>query len=478
MIVEALTVACSFLAIQDPAAALGALLAEPALDGARIGVIVRDLGDDRVVAEHDSNYGFMPASNMKLVSIAVALESLGADFRFATKLVTAAQIHDGVLDGDLVLLGSGDPTFGGRQEQGDGLAVFDRMIAELKSAHGLRRISGHLIGDDDVQLDEVMGEGWAWNYQGDSYAAQVGGLCFAENCATLAIEPSALGSPASIRVLPTTSLLTLHGHVDTVARDGQRTAWATRERGRNVVRLGGAIPAEARPYRVTVSVENPTLHAVTAFRDRLITAGIEVGGTAIDRDDLPPMTERYGDDRVLAVHPSQPLGEILVTLGKVSQNLYAEQVLRAAAGGNRGMTAAAGHAKRVLENLGVDTKGMRIADGSGLSRLDLVKPAQLEALVRAMWRSNEREDFLRTLPVGGVDGTLASRFREPALRGRVVAKTGNISGVTALSGYILSANPEEPPLTFSILINNFTCPTSAAKEAMDRFLAVMVGWRR
>ncbi|MGE0145034.1 MAG: D-alanyl-D-alanine carboxypeptidase/D-alanyl-D-alanine-endopeptidase [Planctomycetota bacterium] len=478
MIVEALTVAVSFLGIQDPAAALSALLAEPALDGARIGVIVRDLRDDRVVAEHDSNYGFMTASNMKLVSIAVALESLGADFRFATTLVTAAQIHDGVLDGDLVLVGSGDPTFGGRQEKGDGLAVFDRMIAELKSTHGLRRINGHVVGDDDVQPDEVMGEGWAWNYQGDSYAAQVGGLCFAENCATLAIEPGEVGSPASVRVLPTTSLLTLQGRVETAEREQQRTAWATRERGRNVVRLGGAIPAGARPFRTSVSVENPTLHAATALRDRLIASGIEVGGAAIDRDDLPTITERYGDDRVLAVHESEPLDEILVTLGKVSQNLYAEQVLRAAAGGNRGMTAAAGHAKRVLEEFGVDTKGMRIADGSGLSRLDLVKPAQLEDLVRAMWRSPGREDFLRTLPVGGVDGTLASRFRDPALRGRVVAKTGNISGVTALSGYILSANPEEPPLTFSILINNFTCPTSAAKEAMDRFLAVMVGWRR
>ena len=473
-LVVPLWIAIQSLAAQDPTAALRTFRDDPALDGARVGVFVRDLRDDRIVAEHDAGKGFMTASNMKLVSLAVGLASLGPEFRFRTMLVATGPVRDGVLWGDLVLVGSGDPTFGGRQEGEDPAAVFARLIETATRERGLVQITGDVLGDDDFQPDEVMGEGWAWNYQGDDYAAQVSGLCFAENCATLRIGTSAIGSAPRVTVIPATRFLEIVNQATSEVPGTKRALWAVRERATNRVRIGGRLATDAKPWSTKVSVENPTAYAATVLRERLLARGVRVDGAAFDRDLAPERPERYGDESVLAVHESAPLREILVTLGKVSQNLYAEQVLRASAPGNHGMTAASAHAKAVLAGLGVDTTGMRIADGSGLSRLDLVRPRQLGDLLTGVWRSEHRADFVRALPIGGVDGTLASRFESGPARGRVVAKTGNISAVTALSGYVLRKGEDDPPLVFSCLVNNFTCTTSAAKAALDRFVVALV----
>lgn len=475
VIVEALVVCIASLVPQDPAAALAELRADPALDGARVGVFVRDLAGDRVVVEHDSDYGFMTASNMKLVSIAVALATLGAEFRFRTSLVATGPVRGGVLSGDLVLVGAGDPTFGGRQEGDDPRAVLQRLVATAVREHGLRRVTGDVLGDDDFQPDEVMGDGWSWNYEGDDYAAQVSGLCFAENCARVTLTPSAPGSAPRVALSPPSSYL--ETVVDALCVEGEVRArpWARRERARNRIRIGGRMASDAKPWSEKLSVENPTAFAATVLLETLRAQGVEVAGIAADRDERPERAERYGDETILAVHGSAPLREVLVTLGKVSQNLYAEQVLRAAAPGDHGMSAAAAHAKVVLQRFGVDPRGMRIADGSGLSRLDLVRPRQLGELLTGIWRSDLRTDFVRALPVAGVDGTLASRFRGTPAEGRVVAKTGNISGVTALSGYVPRADDVEHPLVFVVLLNDFTSSTDDAKAALDRFVVALVG---
>ncbi|MFO1053844.1 MAG: D-alanyl-D-alanine carboxypeptidase/D-alanyl-D-alanine-endopeptidase [Planctomycetota bacterium] len=472
--VAALVASLSFASPQSPQDALRTLREEPALEGARIGVFVRDLRDDSIVAESDSQRGFMTASNMKLVSLATALSTLGPDFRFRTTLVATGPIREGELFGDLVLIGSGDPSFGGRDEGEDPAKVFDRMIEAAVQTHGLKRVRGNVLGDDDVQPDEVMGEGWAWNYEGDDYAAQVSGLCFAENCIRLVLQPSAEGSMPRARLSPATGFVEVENRALCTAAGTKGILGVERLRASNHIRITGRMACDAKASRHLLSVENPTAYAATVLRERLVARGIVVDGGAFDRDVAPERPERYGDETVLAVHDSAPLSSICTTLGKVSQNLYAEQVIRAASPGAHSMTAAAAHAKEVLAQIGVDTKGMRIADGSGLSRLDLVRPRQLGDLLSGVWRSPLRDSFRRCLPIGGVDGTLASRFVDPALRGRVVAKTGNISAVTALSGYVLRKDEAAPPLVFAVLLNDFTCPTAAAKEALDRFVAALV----
>jgi len=463
---------------QDPEQALQAFVTAPALGGARVGVLVRDTADGRVICAHDADRGFMTASNMKLVSSATALLTLGPDFRYRTTLVATGPVVDGVLEGDLVLVGSGDPTFGGRTEQ-DAFDVLRRMVARAVADHGLRSIRGDVLGDDDCHPDEVMGEGWAWNYQGDAYAAQVSGLCFAENIARVTVTPAGGqgGAPAVTIEPPLPGFFAIENLATTVAAGPRPTLSAIRLRATNRVRVRGAVPEGAGPWSTRISVEDPTRFAARALHHALAEAGVEVAGQALDRDDRPARPERYGDERILANHESEPLSAILVTLNKVSQNLYAEQVIRTAsrvALGDASMGSASAHAKAALAAIGVDPDGMRIADGSGLTRLDLVRPQHFVDLLAGMWGHEHRDTFLATLPVAGVDGTIGRRFADTAASGRVLAKTGTISAVAALSGYVLRKDPEAPPLCFSVLINNFTCRSADAREAMDRFVVSLV----
>ncbi|MDA0933884.1 MAG: D-alanyl-D-alanine carboxypeptidase/D-alanyl-D-alanine-endopeptidase [Planctomycetota bacterium] len=463
---------------QGPEEALHTFVTAEALDGARVGVLVRDTADGRVICGHDANRGFMTASNMKLVSSATALLTLGPDFRYRTTLVATGPVVDGVLEGDLVLVGSGDPTFGGRTEQ-DAFDALRRMVARAVADHGLRAIRGDVLGDDDCHPDEVMGEGWAWNYQGDAYAAQVSGLCFAENIARVTVAPAGGdgGAPAVSIEPAVPGFFAIENLATTVAAGPRPTLSAFRLRATNRVRVRGSVPEGSGPWSTRISVEDPTRFAARALHHVLVEAGIEVSGQALDRDDRPARPERYGDERILASHESAPLADILITLNKVSQNLYAEQVIRTAsrvALGDASMGSASAHAKATLAGIGVDPEGMRIADGSGLTRLDLVQPEHFVDLLAGMWDHAHRAAFVATLPVAGVDGTIGKRFADTPATGRVLAKTGTISAVAALSGYVLRKDPEAAPLCFSILINNFTCRSSDARDAMDRFVIALV----
>ncbi len=461
-------------AAQSP---LEQFVSDPALSGARVGVLVKDLATGEVRHEHDSDRGFMTASNMKLVSSATALLTLGPDFRFRTTLIGTRAVHEGTLDGDLVLVGSGDPTLGGRSEGKNPAAVFERLVDHMVKEHGLRRVTGRILGDDDCQPDEIMGEGWSWGYQGDAYAAQVSGLCFAENIAAAYLSGNAPGEVAKVSIVPATSYITITNQAVTSEPGGRTTFWSNRARATNRVTIGGRVPADASGLRERFSVENPTAYAAHVLRETLIAKGVRVDGPSLDADELKERPERYGDETLLATHESAPNRDMLIVLNKISQNLYAEQMIRAASRatvGQAGMRAASAHAKSALEKIGVDTKGMRIADGSGLTRLNLVKPAQLAALLEGMWKHEHKDVWLTTLPIAGVDGTLGRRFRDTKAKGRVRAKTGYISSVVALSGYALRKNENAKPIVFSILVNNFTCPTSATKAAVDRFVVSLV----
>lgn len=457
--------------------ALAALCRDPALSGARVGAVVLDGPGGSTVVEHDADFGFMTASNMKLVVAATALATLGPEFRFRTRLVATGPVRDGVLHGDLVLIGSGDPSLGAGD---DALSVFGQMLDGIGE---LRALTGHVVGDDDCQPDEVMGDGWAWGYAGEDYAAQVSGLCFAENCITLEVRPRGDGEAPDVALIPPTGYCRVENLARSVAGEGAASLWVQRQRASNVIRVGGTLRVGIAPTRHRCSVENPTAWAATALRETLLARGVQVGGGAFDRDELPAHRERYGDETLLAEHESPTLSELLVTLMKRSQNLYAEQLVRAASrarGGDGGMGQAAAHSKATLAALGVDTAGMRVADGSGLTRLNLVRPRQLAALLAAMWQHDYRAMFVDSLPIAGVDGTLKGRFHDSPARGRVRAKTGYVSSVVALSGYVQRGPEHAAPMVFSVLVNNFTCETRAAQRAVDRFveaIATHAGWR-
>jgi len=466
---------CLAAAAQDRAAVASAaalLIEAEALAGARVGVAVYDLDEDRQLFGHDEDRGFMTASNMKLISSAVALHELGADFRFTTRVVAVGQPDRAVVD-DLWLVGDGDPSLGGRPTV-EAMAPM-RALARVLQDRGVQQVRGDIIGDGSCQAAEPYGRGWQWDYLETYYAVPLSGLCFAENVVTLIAKGAGrLGAPPLLRSEPIGDELLLEHALRCAAAGSPTKLLFSRLVHDERVVLRGSIAADAAEQRLRVAVTDPARYAARALRAALIERGIEVAGQA--------RAGRAPDAAVtLAEHASSSLAQIVDPLLRDSVNLYAEQLWWRAArdSGASSPSAVERHAKLVLQRLGVPVDGMLLADGSGLSRRNLVQPRQLAALLRAIWHSPLRDSIFSALPVAGVDGTLRRRF--PAggpCHGRVRAKTGFISYVVCLSGYLPRPEPARP-LVFSAMVNNFTCPTAAAQAAIDAFLralAAAAGW--
>ncbi len=449
----------------DLVAALRELVARPELVGGRIGVVVADAGDGRTLVDHEADRGLATASNMKLVSAAVALSALGPDATTRTDLLLRGAVSDGEFVGDVVLRGQGDPTFG--EDGGAALARFGAALRE----RGITRVSGRVLGDGSWLGRETLGLGWQWDYLDDDYAAPFGGLCCAGNVATVHVRPHDSGTPV-VRCTPNATATVVD--VRQVAAGAATRLSARRALGSPDIEVRGEVAADAKEQVLRVAVADPAAAAAAWF-----TASLAASGLAVDARQGPAAA---GSDELVASHVSPPLAKILVPLLRDSNNLYAEQVWRWAARvrtGDGSTAAAERHAKAVLAELGVDPRGMVLADGSGLSRRNLVQPRQLAGLLLAMHRASHRDAFVAGLPVAGASGTLRSRFADGPARGRVRAKTGYISRVVCLSGYVERPDPAAAPLVFVVMLNDFTCDDAAAKAAVDAFvqrLAAFAGW--
>lgn len=446
-------------------AALAELLARPELAGGRIGVQVVDAAADEVLVSAAADRGFATASNMKIVSAAVALTALGPDHRMPTELWWRGDVRGAVWSGELVLRGHGDPTLG-RGAGGNG--PFAPFVAALRE-RGVQRIVGRVVGDDGWLGAEHLGLGWQWDYLDEDYAAPFGGLCCSGNVVALRVRPGA-GEPVVLVEPPWYPVLidVRQGEAGT----GERLQ-ARRALGADRIVLTGAIAADAKPLTLLVTVPDPAV-----FAARALVAALRAGGIEVEEQAVSP----HGEAVLVRRTESPPLAEIVQPMLANSDNLYAEQVVRVAARvatGDGSTGAMAKHSASVLARLGVGIDGMVIADGSGLSRRNLVQPRQLVGVLLAMLASPHRSAFVAGLPLAGKTGTLRNRFRDGPAHGRVLAKTGFISRVVCLSGYVPRPEPGSAPLVFSIMLNDFTCGDDAAKAAVDAFvqrLAAFAGW--
>ena len=454
------------------------------------GVEIQSLDTGEVLYHRDEHRLVMPASNMKIVTMAVSAERLGWDFRFTTEVATSGSIAGGVLTGDLVVTGNGDPTISDR-DGANRYRVFESWADQLQAA-GITRIDGRVIGDDNLMDDQPLGAGWMWDDLDGSSAPAGGALQFNENLVRVVITPAAAaGQPAAVRLDPDGSGLTLKASVDTVeaeppagaAKPGTpRTLSVTRKLGGTVLDVMGTIPVGAKPSSRETPVENPTIYYVNALRDTLIRKGIAVSGPAVDIDDLPaPPMQTTQPRRVLIAHRSPPLSEIGVTFMKVSQNLFGE-TLMATVGAQSGravpttqslhqIDAAREVYAEQLAAWGVPDTQHVIADGSGLSRYNFLTAHMLARILRQMALDPKHATlFEATLPIAGKDGTLRLRMKGTRAEGNVHAKTGTISNVRSLSGYLRTADGER--LAFSIVANNFKARTAVvdaiAEQAVER----------
>ncbi|MEM1092983.1 MAG: D-alanyl-D-alanine carboxypeptidase/D-alanyl-D-alanine-endopeptidase [Bacteroidota bacterium] len=464
-----------------------AIVADTAFANAWWAVHVVDPATGAVVYSHNADKSFIPASNTKLYTTYAALQALGPDFVYETPLYYSGTIQDGVLQGNLIVRGSGDPTIGGRFNDGDRTATF-RAWADALKAMGIVRIEGDIIGDDDAFDDQALGYGWSWDDELFYYSAETGALSFNDNCVDFELKATDVGAPAAISWAPhNTSFVTVHNTSRTIDAALRIDEDYARTRDGNAFTLGSLVPAEQTDVE-SLSVHNPTAFFLHVFREVLLQESIAHNGRIVDIDDMA-IKPTYAPETttLVSTHRSPPLAEIISVVNKRSQNLYAEQLLKTLGGLpiDDGLALgedelAMGSAARgiALSRMyhgaaGVDTSRIQLVDGSGLARQNLVSATMTTDLLvaaRSLPDTAYANTYIRSLAVGGQEGTLRYRFNS-ADAPTVYAKTGTVGNASALSGYL---NPfSARPLVFAIMVNHYTVPTRLARQAQDRIIHLL-----
>jgi D-alanyl-D-alanine carboxypeptidase/D-alanyl-D-alanine-endopeptidase (penicillin-binding protein 4) len=427
-------------------------------------VLAVSLDNGDTLFAHNAERSLAPASNVKLFTTAAALYFLGPDFRYTTFLMADGDIADGMLIGDLVLYGTGDPTIADRF--GTRRSVW-QAFADTLLALGVTRVTGDVVGDASYFGGSGTGEGWQTSYMNASYAAPASALSYAENVATVQVKPGvAAGMPPEVSLVPGGEGIAMRNEATTVA-GGRSSIRVARSAYDGPVVVSGRIARGAAPIVRAVVVSDPERFAAAALRYELQERGIAVDGAVrsartpeespvTGRSVFAPAFEQRAPLRVVAVHTSPPLIDILSIINHKSHNQMAEQALRTVGrvvtgsgtvdGGARGV-----QAMMVQQLGGPADPALHIADGSGLSVLNRASAASFVRLLDAMARSPMWTAYQSTLPQAGAPGGLRRMYRTAA-EGNLRAKTGTINHVSALSGYVQAANGER--IAFSIISNN------------------------
>lgn len=450
------------------------IINNPLFANAHWGVAIQSLQNGQFLFLYNENKGFMPASNMKLFTTATALVKLGPNYTFQTEIFWKGKISpDGILIGDLIIHGSGDPSLGGRynleNERKDRMLDLFVSWAEKLKQQGIHTIRGRIVGDDNLFDDRLLGQGWAWDDEPEWYAAQVSALSFNDNCIDIYFTPAdTLNGLAEFEIYPPTQYVLIQNEVKTAADNQPQSIHFERKRGTNQIIASGAISINAKEVKEWFAVENPSGFVVTVFKEVLERQGIKVEGPAVDIDEIPGFTYFQADTTRLIIHQSPPIKQIIQTVNKVSQNLWAELLFRTLGSHFSDSDKDTGGVeviKLFLSEIGIAPEQIGIADGSGLSRLNLVTPMQIITLLRYLYNHPFQNEFYESLPIAGVDGTIKGRMRGTLAQNNVRAKTGYINRVRALSGYVDSRDNEK--FVFSLITNNYTVPTSMANNIQD-----------
>ena len=444
---------CSFPAhAQDTLTpVLDKILDAPALKGGVTGAMVCRVSDGKVLYAHDADLRLMPASNRKLFTSAAALELLGPDFRVHTDILAAVG-HDatGTIRGNVYLRGGGDGLLSP--------ADLDMMAGTLAAA-GVKRISGGVVGDGTRFAGGPYGFGWEWDDFSDEEFPQISGLEVNEGVLAVHAAPGqAPGDSVTVTVDPPTDYVPLVISAETGAKDAVNTCTASRPWNKNEFVVAGVLPI-GQTLTLKLPVQNPALLAANLLKAALVRHGIAVTGLA-SNGPAPP------NAALLASHPSLPLSEYMVRMNKPSDNLLAETLVREQ---DSTGTYDAGHARETpfFRSLGIDTETIALVDGCGISRRDYVTARSVSQLLLGMHPKKDWPLYYASLPIAGVDGTLRSRMIGTPAQSNVHAKTGTLSQVRALSGYVTGRSGQL--YVFSLLMNNFPGNARSAGAVQDQF---------
>jgi D-alanyl-D-alanine carboxypeptidase/D-alanyl-D-alanine-endopeptidase (penicillin-binding protein 4) len=457
------------------------LLGTPPTSKGEWGLLIVDAESGETLYEQNADKYFVPASNMKLFTSALALAKLGPEYRFHTTLETRGVISsEGVLGGDLALVGRGDPNLSNRKFPYELKEEFDGPqekalveLAEALVARGVKEISGDVIGDDSYFPRERYPNGWEIDDMVWEYGAAISAIVVDDNTVALTLTPGEqAGNPVQSVVTPATPDFTVENDVTTSAADIKSDLTLTREPGANFVAVKGSLPAKSAPRKLVLAIEEPAQHAAALLKRLLEERGVKVAGVARARH-LP--AEPGGVPVVLAEHVSVPLGDAVKLINKISQNLHTEMLLRTAAR-QSGLWITTDELMKVPADFyataGILPGDVIQTDASGLSRHDLVTPRAIVTLLSFAQKQSWFGPYYGSLPVAGQDGTLEDRMKNTLAAGRIHAKTGSVEHVRTLSGF--SETPGGRRLIFSFLSNNQGGKSHEAADALTGLCVAML----
>ena len=486
-------------------ARIAAVLADPALSRGFWGIEVASLSTGKVLYSQNADKLFTPASNTKLFTTAAALALIGPEYKFKTTVETNGTLDKhGRLTGDLTLVGGGDPNLSGRdlpydlktQRNDHPIKVLEDLADELLRK-GVKFVDGDLVADDSRFAFERYGEGWSQDDLVWGDGAPVSALTINDNVLFVNILPAdRAGERAFVSVTPFADYYHVDNRILTTPVGTSRRIFFNREPGSTVLTLWGDMPLDDKGAYEALAIDDPAAFASDLFRSLLEKRGIVIYGRDRTRHtELAGLSvlnvtasapARGGEGEllqpppsshplVLASYESRPLADDIRVINKVSQNLHAEILLRLlghekGAGGTieGGLEVIRGFVARI----GIPSEEFVFYDGSGLSRQNLVTPHAMVTLLRYAASQSWGTSYRDSLPVSGVDGSLADRLRSNLTHGRVQGKTGSLGGVKALSGYATTSRGEV--VTFSIFSNNASIPPRRVTDAIDRIVEEIV----
>jgi len=505
-------VLCLFLATQLQAAKrkplparIAAVLADPDLARAYWGIEIVSLTTGQVLYLQNGDKLFTPASNTKLFTTSAALALIGPDYKFRTSVETTGSLDKhGRLSGDLLLVGRGDPNLSGRElpydlrtQRNDHPIKVLEDLADSLVQKGVKYVDGDLVADDSYFAFERYGEGWSQDDLVWGDGAPVSALAINDNVVFVNILPADRpGDRAFVSVVPFADYYRVDNRIITTPAGTARRIFFNREPGSTALTLWGEMPIDDQGANQALAIEDPAAFASELFRSLLEKRGITVYGRQRTRHtELAGLSTfsvtataeaRGGGDEllhpslpnqtlVLASHESKPLIEDIRVVNKVSQNLHAEILLRLLAR-EKGTAPTVGNGLEVLRGflskVGVPSDQYVFYDGSGLSRQNLVTPHAMVMLLTYASNQSWGKEFRDTLPLAGVDGSLADRLKGTIAQGRVYAKTGSLGGVKSLSGYATTNHGDQ--VAFSILSNNSNVPAKKITDAIDEIVESVV----
>lgn len=486
------------------------IVRQPALEPGFFAVKIVSLDSGQTIFEQNANKFVRPASNMKLYTVATAFDRLTPDFHFITSVYAKEKPEDGKVKGDLIIYGRGDPSIAARFNNGDYFKGINDLADRIVAA-GVKRIKGDLVGDESFFNGSPVGSGWEWEDLTWSYGAQISALTINDNAIDLNIKPGAtINAPVTIVTgPPNASFITIVNRATTSPKGLKSDLQIYRGLGANALEISGSLPIGDAGFVGGIAIPDPALAFVSMLRDALIKRGVKIDGRVRTVDarsgqslipavpvvgSLPATASTQPPIIQIATLASPPFSVIASQTLKPSQNQYTELILRTlgrtqlpilgsfsagqpAGGGLRRPDDEDAGLKQVrlfLHEAGIGENDVALNDGSGLSRNDLISANTTVQLLTFMSKHKYFAQFRDALPIAGVDGTLRTRMRGTPAEGNVRAKTGSLSSVASLSGYVTSAAGEH--LVFSMMLNNYPDAAAVRRDSMDAIAILLASF--